>query len=109
MSEPEAQAISTLSSRLKPRLVLSYHAVGSVAIGNQAGDSSTLAATYARLVGYSNGTGNSSEVFDYEITGTYDDWLAQKLGVPSIVIELGSYTYRDFGHHRQAFWEMAIK
>ncbi len=106
-SEPETQALAALSSRLRPRLVLSYHAVGSVAIGNQAGDSSSLAATYARLVGYSNGTGSSSEIFDYEITGTYDDWLAEKLGVPSIVIELGSYSYRDFSHHRQAFWTMA--
>lgn len=106
-SEAETQVIAAFSSRLRPRLVLSYHAVGSVAIANQAGDSSSLAATYARLVGYSNGTGNSSEIFDYEITGTYDDWLAEKLGVPSIVVELGSYTYRDFNHHRQAFWTMA--
>jgi hypothetical protein len=59
------------------------------------------------MVGYRNGTGSSSEVFDYEITGTYDDWLAEKLGIPSMVIELGSYTFRDFGHHRAAFWAMA--
>jgi predicted deacylase len=107
MSEPETQAIANLSSRLRPRLVLSYHAVGSVAIGNEAGDSGALAAKYASLVGYDNGTGNSSEIFSYEISGTYDDWLAQKLGSPSIIIELGSYSYRNFGHHRQAFWAMA--
>ena len=107
MSEPETQAIANLSRQLRPRLVLSYHAVGSVAIGNQAGDSARLAAQYASMVGYRNGTGSSSEVFDYEITGTYDDWLAEKMGVPSMVIELGSYTFRDFGHHRAAFWAMA--
>ena len=107
MSEPETQAIANLSRQLRPRLVLSYHAVGSVAIGNQAGDSARLAAQYANMVGYRNGTGSSSEVFDYEITGTYDDWLAEKMGVPSMVIELGSYTFRDFGHHRAAFWTMA--
>jgi predicted deacylase len=107
MSEPETQAIANLSSQLRPRLVLSYHAVGSVAIGNQAGDSAGLAARYASLVGYGNGTGNSSEIFDYEVSGTYDDWLAQKLGSPSIVIELGSNSYRSFSHHKQAFWAMA--
>jgi predicted deacylase len=107
MSEPETKAIANLSRQLHPRLVLSYHAIGSVAIGNQAGDSAQLAAQYANMVGYRNGTGSSSEVFDYEITGTYDDWLAEKMGVPSMVIELGSYTFRDFGHHRAAFWAMA--
>jgi predicted deacylase len=107
MSEPETKAIANLSRQLHPRLVLSYHAVGSVAIGNQAGDSARLASQYASMVGYRNGTGSSSEVFDYEITGTYDDWLAEKMGVPSMVIELGSYTFRDFGHHRAAFWAMA--
>jgi protein MpaA len=107
MSEPETQAIANLSSQLRPRLVLSYHAVGSVAIGNEAGDSASLAAKYASLVGYNNGTGNSAEIFSYEISGTYDDWLAQKLGSPSIIIELGSYSYRNFSHHRQAFWAMA--
>ena len=106
MSEPETKAIAALSSRLRPRLVLSYHAVGSVAIANQAGDSASLANTYARTVGYSNGTGNSSEIFTYEITGTYDDWLRERLGVPSIVVELGSYSYRNFAHHQPAMWAM---
>jgi predicted deacylase len=107
MSEPETRAIANLSRQLHPRLVLSYHAVGSVAIGNQAGDSAQLAAQYASMVDYRNGTGSSSEVFDYEITGTYDDWLAEKMGIPSMVIELGSNTFRDFSHHRAAFWAMA--
>lgn len=107
MSEPETKAIANLSAQLRPRLVLSYHAVGSVVIGNEAGDSSNLAARYASAVGYNNGTGNSGEIFDYEITGTYDDWLAQKLGVPSMIVELGSYSYRNFGHHRSAFWMTA--
>ena len=75
--------------------------------GNQAGDSAQLAAQYASMVDYRNGTGSSSEVFDYEITGTYDDWLAEKMGIPSMVIELGSNTFRDFSHHRAAFWAMA--
>lgn len=106
MSEPETQAIAALSRQLMPRFVLSYHAVGSVVIGNLAGDSASRASTYASQVGYSVGTGRDAEIFDYAISGTYDDWLMQKLGVPSMIVELGSYTYRDFGHHRAAMWQV---
>lgn len=106
MSEPEARAIANLSSQLRPRFVLSYHAVGSVVIGNLAGDSSSRAAAYASAVGYGNGTGRDAEIFDYAISGTYDDWLAQKLGVPSMIVELGSYTYRNYAHHKAAMWNV---
>ena len=109
MSEPETKAIAALASRLKPRLTLSYHAVGSVAIANGAGTSGSAAATYASMVGYNNGTGNSAEIFQYEITGTFDDWLAQNLGAGSVVVELGSYQYRNFSHHSSAMWNMAIR
>jgi predicted deacylase len=106
MSEPETRAIAALSSQLRPRFVLSYHAVGSVVIGNLAGDSTAKAAGYAGAVGYKNGTGRDAEIFDYAISGTYDDWLAQKLGVPSMIVELGSYTYRNYSHHKQAMWNV---
>ena len=89
-----------------PRFVLSYHAVGSVVIGNLAGDSAARASTYASQVGYSVGTGRDAEIFDYAITGTYDDWLVQRLGVPSMIVELGSYTYRNYGHHKAAMWQV---
>lgn len=107
MSENETKALANLTAQLQPRLVLSYHAVGSVTIGNGRGVSGALAGTYASMVGYSNGTGNSSEIFTYEISGTYDDWVAERLNVPSIVVELGSYTYRNFDHHRPAMWKLA--
>lgn len=109
MSEPEAQAIASLSRQLMPRFVLSYHAVGSVVIGNLAGDSAARATTYASQVGYRVGTGRDAEIFDYAISGTYDDWLMQQLGVPSMIVELGSYTYRDFEHHRPAMWQVITK
>ncbi|HCH34578.1 TPA: hypothetical protein DEW05_03560 [Candidatus Saccharibacteria bacterium] len=106
MSEPETRAIAALSSQLQPRFVLSYHAVGSVVIGNLAGDANSQAASYAATVGYSNGTGRDAEIFDYAISGTYDDWLAQKLGVGSMIVELGSYTYRNYSHHKPAMWRV---
>ena len=106
MSEPETRAIAALSQQLMPRFTLSYHAVGSVVIGNLAGDSSARASTYASQVGYRVGTGRDAEIFDYAISGTYDDWLMQKLGAPSMIVELGSYTYRDFNHHKSAMWHV---
>ncbi len=107
MSEPETQAIASLTSLLRPRLTMSYHSSASYAIGNQAGDSASLAATYASLTGYSNQTGNSSNAFSYEISGTYDDWIAEKLGLPSVLIELATSTNSEFSRNLKALWAMA--
>jgi predicted deacylase len=105
MSEPETRAIAGLVSRLRPRLVLSYHSIGSVAAANQTGNSSSLASTYANLSGYSNATG-SGTTFEYAISGTADDYYGEKLGVPSILIELGSHTYNQFERNQKAMWAM---
>lgn len=106
LSEPEAKALANLSLSLRPRLMLSYHAIGSLVIGDPGGYSAGYAARYASMVGYRNATGQSSSTFDYNITGSYEDWTIQKVGIPSMVIELGSYSYRNFAHHREAFWSM---
>jgi predicted deacylase len=105
MSEPETQAIAGLTSRLQPRLTLSYHSVAGYAIGNEAGDSAALAATYSQLSGYQNMTGNGG-AFDYSTTGTYEDWIAQRLGLPSLIIELASSTNSEFARNRSALWAM---
>lgn len=106
LSEPEARALASLSQSLRPRLLLSYHAVGSVVIGDPGGYSAGYAATYASMVGYRNATGQSAGTFDYSITGSYEEWTIQKAGIPSIVVELGSYGYRNFYAHKEAFWAM---
>ena len=106
LSEPEAKALANLSSSLRPRLMLSYHAVGSLVVGDPGGYSAGYAAKYANMVGYRNATGQSTGTFDYDITGSYEDWTIQKAGIPSMVIELGSYSYRSFAHHKEAFWAM---
>jgi hypothetical protein len=105
MSEPETQAIAALIQQLRPALVLSYHSIGGLIIGNQAGFSSSKAATYSQLSGYYNATGQSNP-FEYSASGTADDWYAQKLGVPSLLIELGSHTYHQFGRNQSAMWTM---
>lgn len=105
MSEPETQAIASLVARLRPRVVASYHSIGSVVAANQAGASVAYAQQYAALSGYSNATG-SATTFEYAISGTADDYYGQKLGVASILVELGSHTYHQFERNQKAMWAL---
>ena len=106
MSEPETRAIAGLASQLRPRIILSFHSVGGVVAANQAGDSGAKAAQYASLSGYGNVTGSSDSTFEYSVTGTADDWYAQQLGVPSILVELSSSYSSQFSRNQKAMWAM---
>ncbi|MFY9228403.1 MAG: DUF2817 domain-containing protein [Candidatus Microsaccharimonas sp.] len=105
-SEPETQALMALSSQLQPDLTLSFHSSASYAIANQCGNSPSLAATYASMTGYQNMTGVSS-AFSYQITGTYDDWLCERLGLASVLVELTTSTDAEFSRNHAALWAMA--
>lgn len=106
MSEPETRALAGLVARLRPTLVLSYHSIGGVVAGNLAGDSPSLAATYSSMSGYRNVTGVTSSVFEYQVTGTADDYFLEKLGVRSLLIELGSHGNPQFERNQKAMWAM---
>ena len=106
MSESETRAMAALASRLRPELTLSYHSIGGLLAANQAGRSVSLANTYSGLSGYRNTTGQTSETFEYSISGTWDDYLAEKLGLASILIELGSHSYHQFERNQAAMWSM---
>ena len=105
-SERETQVLMAYTNELRPRLTMSYHSSAAYAIGNQCGDSASLAATYARLTGYSNMTGVSG-AFGYQITGTYDDWMCERLGLTSVLIELATSYSAEFGRNKAALWAMA--
>ena len=105
LSEPEAKALASFTTSLRPRLLLSYHAVGSLVTGDPGGYSAGYASKYASLVGYRDATGQAG-TFDYDITGAYEDWTYSKQGIPSMVIELGSYGYSNFQHHQSAMRAM---
>ncbi len=105
LSEPEASALAVLTTNLRPRLLLSFHAVGSLTVGDPGGYSAGYAARYASMVGYRDATGQGG-TFDYDITGAYEDWTYANRGIPSMVIELGSYGYFNFAHHRAALEAM---
>lgn len=105
LSEPESQALARYVARVKPRLVLSYHSIGGLLAANQSGDSAARAGIYTRLSGYGNMTG-ASDTFEYGISGTADDYYGQVLGVPSLLIELGSHTSHQFDRNVDAMWAM---
>lgn len=105
LSEPEASALANFTMSLRPRLLLSFHAVGSFVTGDYGGYSAPYASRYASMVGYRDATGQGG-TFDYDITGAYEDWTYSKQGIPSMVVELGSYGYFNFPHHRSALRAM---
>ena len=105
MSEPETKAVAGLVQRLRPVMVASYHSIGGVVAGNQADNSVSMASIYSQLSGYQNVTGNTGETFDYSVTGTADDWYAA-MGVPSLLIELGSHTSAQFDRNQKAMWRL---
>lgn len=106
MSEPETVALASFAGRLRPILILSYHSIGGVLAANQAGDSTSLASTYSQLSGYANMTGQTSTTFEYEVSGTADDWYAEHLGAASILVELSSHTASQFDRNQRAMWAM---
>ena len=105
LSEPEAKALASLTQQYRPRLLLSFHAVGSLVQGDNGSQSASYAAKYASMVGYSNATGKG-DTFDYGITGGYEDWAWRNNGTPAMVIELGSYSAYYINHHQAALWAM---
>lgn len=106
LSEPESRALANFVVAQGARLVLSYHAIGPLAAANEAGDSLSLARSYGQKAGipsYGNDTGSS---FDYDTTGAFDDWLAEKHGKPAILIELSTFSSNEFNRHKAAILAM---
>lgn len=108
LSEPESQALANLILTEKPQLILSYHARGSLIIANESGNSVSLGASYGSLSGlWAPSPGESGDIFNYETTGTLEGWTHDKLGIPTLVIELSTYSSNEFWRHKSAMWSMA--
>lgn len=87
-SEPEAAALISLTRQLKPRLSISFHAQGRLVGANQIGMSVNAGNIYASTVGYGTMYGTAEEVMGYPITGEYEDWMGEEMGIAAILIEL---------------------
>lgn len=107
LSEPESKAIANFTTSLRPILVLTYHAVASNVIANEAGISWEAAKKYAELSGYQHVPKSATnEVFEYDTNGAYEDWLYEKQGIATLLIELSSMSYSQFERNKPAMWAM---
>jgi hypothetical protein len=108
LSEPESAAIANYITSLSPKLVVSYHSVGPVVVGNDSGNANGLASVYASKTGYPYKTNsNIGNYFDYDTTGALEDWLHDKQDRPTILIELASRYSDEFSRNKTAMWLMA--
>lgn len=89
-SEPEAAALIALTRQLRPRLEVSFHAQGRLVGANKFGDSVAIGNVYASTVGYQTMFYNAEAVMGYPMTGEYEDWMGEEMGIPAILIELPS-------------------
>ena len=89
-SEPESKALAALTRQLRPRLEISFHASGRLVGANKFGDSVAIGNIYAKMVGYKTMFDNAEAVMGYPMTGEYEDWMGESMGIPAILIELPS-------------------
>lgn len=106
MSEPETRALASVTTRLRPRLEVSFHSSGRLVGANEYGDSIAIGNLYASCVGYTSMIGHAEETMGYSMTGEYEDWAGEQYGTPAILIELPTATGRYFGAHLTTIWKM---
>lgn len=87
-SEPEAAALIALTRQLRPRLEVSFHAQGRLVGANKFADSVSIGDVYATTVGYKTMYYDAEAVMGYPMTGEYEDWMGEEMGIPAILIEL---------------------
>ena len=103
LSEPESKALAAYTLSQSPRLVLTYHATGGVVIPNDAGDSVALARTYDSNSNlYFQPNSNTATIFEYDTTGSYEDWLREKHAIPTLLIEHFTTTGNEFQRQLKA-------
>jgi protein MpaA len=105
-SEPETKALMSLTRKLKPRLEVSFHAQGRLVGANKFGDSVSIGNTYASLVGYRTMFTNAEAVMGYPMTGEYEDWMGEEMGIPAILIELPSHSGNYLNSQLNALFRM---
>ncbi len=105
LSEPESEALAKFVRTQRPQLVLTYHAVASVVIGNDVGQANDWAKTYADQAGYEFATNDQlNQVFNYSATGAFEDWLNDELAIPALLVELGTMYDDEMQRNRDALW-----
>lgn len=105
-SEPEAKALANYTLRYRPKLVVTYHSLGSIVNTNDIGVSTAAGQRYASLAGYWHvRSTDTTATFGFEMTGTYEHWLYEQ-GIPVVLIELNNHTGNHIAQNRAAMWAM---
>lgn len=107
IDQPESQALASYVQSSRPRLVMAYHAQGRIVFSNDAGDSIGLGQQYASKVGFRFITNaNSAGTFEYATTGEFEDWLADKVGISCLLVELSNKSGNEYSSQRNAMWDL---
>lgn len=107
LSEPESQALASYVQSADPALVLTYHASGSVVIGNELAGVDNYLATYAAKSGFSSSSSSHEDgVFSYPTTGEFETWTRDKAGIPTLLIELRTLSGNEIRTQSSAMWAM---
>ncbi|NCO10280.1 murein peptide amidase A [Candidatus Saccharibacteria bacterium] len=107
-SEPETKALIDLTRQLRPRLEVSFHAQGSLVGANKYADSVAIGDVYAGTVGYATMYYNAEAVMGYPMTGEYEDWMGEEMGIPAILIELPTHWGNYIDSQLDALWKMML-
>jgi len=105
-SEPETKALMALTRQLRPRLEISFHSSGRLVGANKFGDSVSIGATYAKMVGYGTMFYDAEAVMGYPMTGEYEDWMGESMNIPAILVELPGATGNYFSTQQAALIRM---
>ncbi len=107
LQEPESKALADYILKTKPRLVLTYHAVAGVVIPNNAGNSIKLAKIYEEKSDLNYKPNElTNQIFDYDTTGSLEEWLYDKHGIPAILVELWTQSSNEFDQNKDAMRAM---
>ncbi len=107
LSEPESSALATYTSTIAPRMTLTFHATGRAVFANGSGDSQNITNLYAEKSGFTAYAQSDEDAFfEYPTTGEYENWMNDKLGLPTILVELASVGNNEFTRQRSALWAM---
>ena len=105
-SEPETKALMALTRQVRPRLEVSFHSQGRLVGANKVSDSVAIGNIYASTVGYRTMFYDAEEVMGYSITGEYETWMGESMGLPAILIELPSHGGNYLPSQLNALWKM---
>lgn len=90
-SEPESRALRDLILKENPKVTISYHSAAGIIISD--GVSNSFRDWYSSKTGYSAIAGApkpAEEVFDYDVTGSLEEWQGEKRNKVIIVVELAT-------------------